>query len=352
MSATPISELFGGGATGKTLQYELAAETKTITAQWDGLADVLVIGGHGSGAAVSGTGYATGASSGEVAIAMRIPVKRGDVLTATIGAGGTAVGLTNGRLAGIDGGDTTLVIGTRTIVAKAGRGALVGTSMPLNGPRGGYGGTGGDLHVEGGPGGSVLATTSPQASAGSGAVGVLLNAPATRGGGNVNSASTGASAGGAGVGGRGGNSTGSSSFPNPSGGGAGGAGSDAAAGNPANAGANAMGQQQSASPTALVQSLASIWGFDYFGGGGLATGGSARAAGPGGGGTGVATSGTALYAAAGAFGGPGGASATSGAISGGVSNFGPGGSAATVAASRADGTAGAPGLIVVVIREG
>lgn len=356
MSAAPISQaLYGGsGAAGKLLQAIYFADTRSVTVQFDGLADVLVIGGHGSGGAVSiaSAGYVTGASTGEVAVAMRVAVKRGDVLAGTIGAGGTAVTVVGGRTPGVNGGDSSLVIGSRTIVAKGGRGALVGSALPLNGPRGGYGGSGGDLHIEGGPGGSVLATTSTIAAAGSGAVGLLLSDPSERAGGNVNSTAAAPSSAGAGVGGRGGHGMGNGSNWAASGGGYGGPGLDATlAGAPTLAGANAMGQQQSASPAVLVQALAALWGLDYFGGGAVRTGSNAHTAGPGGGGGAEAVSGN-LNANAGAFGGPGGVGSSNN-VAAGTGNFGAGGSCATSTASGSStSTAGSPGLIVVMVREG
>ncbi|GEM_PF-1837878 len=356
MSAAPISQaLYGGsGAAGKLLQAIYFADTRSVTVQFDGLADVLVIGGHGSGGAVSiaAAGYVTGASTGEVAVAMRVAVKRGDVLAGTIGAGGTAVTVVGGRTPGVNGGDSSLVIGSRTIVAKGGRGALVGSALPLNGPRGGYGGSGGDLHIEGGPGGSVLATTSPIAAAGSGAVGLLLSDPSERAGGNVNSTAAAPSSAGAGVGGRGGHGMGNGSNWAATGGGYGGPGLDATlTASPSLGGGNALGQQQSASPTALVQALASIWGLDYFGGGAVRTGGFARGAGPGGGGSADAISGSG-YSGAGAFGGPGGVAASNNVVAG-SGSYGAGGSCVTSTASaNATSTAGSPGLIVVMVREG
>lgn len=208
------------------------------------------------------------------------------------------------------------------------------------------------MHIEGGPGGSVLATTSPIAAAGSGAVGLLLNDPSERAGGNVNSTAAAPCSAGAGVGGRGGHGMGNGTNWAATGGGYGGPGLDATlASTPLLGGPNALGQQQAASPAALVQALASIWGLDYFGGGAVRTGGFARGSGPGGGGIADVVSGSG-YSSAGAFGGPGGV-ATGNNVVAGSGSYGAGGSCVTSTASgNATSTAGSPGLIVVMVREG
>lgn len=338
------------------LQYEVAHASRAITAIYDGVVDILVIGGHGSGGVVSGgnNGFVTGASAGEAAAVFSMPVARGDNLVATIGAGGAAVTASGtARTPGNNGNDTTVVINGRTIIAKGGRGALVGPSgTPLVGPRGGYGGSGGDIHVEGGAGGSIVATTSLQACAGSGAVGILLNPHTLRAGGDVNSTGNAQLAGGAGVGGKGGDAGGTSAGY-PGGGGSGGAAATATAGTLTAPGPNLLGTLAAASPAALVVALAARWGFDVFGGGGVsgvAPGvAAAYAAGPGGGGGTAA--GNSIYADPGAFGGPGGMlNAT--AVVRAAGNFGPGGSFLNTGSGvGAFSGAGAGGMVVFVLRE-
>lgn len=351
MSALPISDLFGTSS-GRVIQYEAVSFSKSVVALWDGVVDVLVIGGHGSGGAFYGTnlGYLTGASAGETAVAVGIPVLRGDSIAATIGAGGLAATANSGtvRATGNNGNASSVVIGVRTITAQGGRGAQYGLAgTPLNGPAGGSGGSGGDIHVAGGDGGSILATTATQACAGSGAVGILLTPASVRSGGNVNSpGAAGSVSGGAGVNGRGGDSTGANGYPG--GGGSGGPGQPAS-GIYSLPGPNAVGIIGGGSPQSVAV-MAGRWGLDVFGGGAYSNVSGGYAAGPGGGGAGV-LNGTVDFADAGIFAGPGGliVNSNTARIAG---KFGPGGSVIVNAAGgSAVSGAGASGLVVLVFRE-
>lgn len=346
MSALPISALYGKSGAGKVLGMWIAGTSRTVVMPLAGLLDVMVIGGHGGGGGVGGAGFISGASTGEAAFAYGIPVAAGDSAVMSIGAGGAAVtasGTT--RVSGNNGGDSQLVVGGRTIIAKAGRGAIASATKPVMGPRGGYGGTGGDLHIEGGPGGSVIATTSTVAIAGSGAVGILQNPPADRAGGDINTTGAGERAAGAGVGGKGGSILGTGSSGSPSGGGSGGPGIDVLIPSSATVGGpNFMGQTQQASPTPLLQYAASQWGLDVFGGGGTST----VSGGPGGG---AASNGSTVVA-------PGYMGGACGAGQPGTTNTvpmpangGAGGSAMASGAGSTGGSAGSAGLIVLVLRE-
>lgn len=355
MSGRPISEFYGASA-GKLLQFEAAYASRNIVALWDGVLDVMVIGGHGSGGVITSfnNGFVTGASTGECAAAISIPVSRGDTLIATIGAGGAAVtGSGTSRVPGNNGNDTTVVINGRTIIAKGGRGALVGPSgTPLVGPRGGYGGSGGDVHVEGGAGGSILATTNLQACAGSGAVGILLNSHTLRAGGDVNSPGNNAYlSAGAGVAGRGGDATGTNlSFPGGGGSGGPGLAAFSAFGAP---GPNVLGMLTAASPPALVTALAARWGFDTFGSGGASgiSAGVAAAydAGPGGGG--AASQQVVSHVDPGIFGGPGAVTGSANPLNRRDGNFGAGGSVINTGSGNTRSGAGAAGLVIFILRE-
>jgi hypothetical protein len=346
MSALPISELYGKSGAGKVLGAWIVSASRTVVLPQAGLLDVMVIGGHGGGGAVGGAGFVSGASTGECAFAYGIPVAVGDSAVATIGAGGaqvTASGAT--RVSGNNGGDSQLVVGGRTIIAKAGRGAVASATKPATGPRGGFGGTGGDLHVEGGPGGSVIATTAAAAVAGGGAVGILQNPPAERAGGDINATGPAERSAGAGVGGKGGSVTGSGGAgATPTGGGSGGPGVDSTANSVSIVGPNFIGQLQQASPVPLLQYAVSQWGLDVFGGGGT----GAISAGPGGG---SASNGSTVVAT-GYMGGVAGHGQLAVASSSGLpANGGAGGSAVASGSGTCVGTAGAAGLIVLVLRE-
>eukprot|EP00258_Populus_trichocarpa_P033313 XP_024449332.1 uncharacterized protein LOC18108995 [Populus trichocarpa] len=238
-----------------------------------------------------------------------------------------------------------LVVGGRTIIAKAGRGAIASATKPVMGPRGGYGGTGGDLHIEGGPGGSVIATTSTVAIAGSGAVGILQNPPADRAGGDINTTGPGERSAGAGVGGKGGSILASAGSGSPSGGGSGGPGVDVSTATSATVGGpNFMGQAQQASPVPLLQYIASQWGLDVFGGGGTHT----TSAGPGGG----AASNGSTFVGVGYMGGPCGHGQPGANNTNPIAaNGGAGGSAMASGAGSTGSSAGSAGLIVLVLRE-
>lgn len=354
MSAMPITDLFGaGGGGGYVLMYRLLASSQDVVITEDGLLDILAVGGHGGGAAATSAGmsgntfFASGASAGELSMSRRIPVKRGDIVTAHIGAGGSATPRsTAGTSPGGDGGDTVVVVGGRTITTKGGKGALTSSSMPLIGPRGGFGGTGGDLHIEGGAGGSVInsvgTTGTPYACAGSGAVGILMNDPSLREGGSVNTSTNNVNgAGGAGVGGRGGDLIGSALG---SGGGSGGPAPSAVTGNPVG-GPNILGLFSAESPLAVYPGLAGTWGLNVFGGGAS----NGIPAGPGGGGNGAHAS-NALPP--GFMGGCGGALGTSSAATATKANGGPGGSAVVGGAQTATPSAGDSGLVILIVREG
>lgn len=168
---------------------------------------------------------------------------------------------------------------------------------------GGAGGTGGGvdypvtgaLHFAGGPGGTASSTTF--GVAGGGAVNVLgWSDPLTRLiGGSFNTGS--GAAGGAGVGGKGGDKNTATASSMSPGGGAGGPGDDALS-SAATAGPNGGGMRTQASMFTLASPASFL--FDYYGGGGY----TAVAPGPGGGSSGDTVANT---RPCGLFAGPGGA---------------------------------------------
>lgn len=285
MSALPMSAIFGGGANAsRIVQYELLTTSRVVKILRKGVLDILLTAGSGSGGVGVGgaaAGYFGGPGAGECGIKLRIPVDVGQEFVVNLGAGGAPVSLSAaGGVAGNAGWPSSVTGPGVLMTVNGGQGAPRSTTLPVLGGLGGVGGTGGDIHIPGGDGGDVLATTSNYAFAGGGSVGVLGIGKEYRKGGSVNTTGAGTGAAGAGVGGVGGSVTGNAGAATPSGGGAGGPGVSVATGTVAATvrGLNFLGRDAALSPAEFLQSIAR-WGVDCFGGGGVTN----SAPGPGGG---------------------------------------------------------------------
>ena len=325
------------GNNGAIQQYEITRTSRTIKAAFDGVADILLIGGSASGGAAF-NGFVGGSGAPGVCI-KRVKVAAGQEYVVTIGAGGTAVTRsTAGATPGNVGGSSTLTgPGGLSMIANSGQPGGAKTTKPANGGAGGTA-SGGDVNSQGGYGGSVIATSCPYAAAGAGACNLKRLDPATEiRGGNINTTALQVTSGGAGVGGNGSSVTGGAAMGVPGGGGYGGPAPDNTSGV---GGPNALGELVANSPATFLVPLASQWCLDFFGGGGGTGGGDA---GPGGGGCGL--EGT-TPPAAGIFGGHGGLSyGTTPALKG---NVGAGG--ANAHAATCTSGAGDVGLCVFIIR--
>ena len=326
-----------GGGGGTIRQYEITRTSRTIKAAFDGVADILLIGGSASGGAAF-NGFVGGSGAPGVCI-KRVKVAAGQEYVVTIGAGGTAVTRsTAGATPGNVGGSSTLTgPGGLSMIANSGQPGGAKTTKPANGGAGGTA-SGGDVNSQGGYGGSVIATAATYAAAGAGACNLkrLDSATEIRGG-NINSTAAQVTSGGAGVGGNGSSVTGGVARNAPGGGGYGGPAPDNTSGV---IGPNALGELVANSPGTFLVTLASQWCLDFFGGGGGTGDGNA---GPGGGGAGQEG---AAPPAAGIFGGPGGLSyGTTPALKG---NVGAGGANAYSATCTSG--AGDVGLCVFIIR--
>ena len=328
------------GNNGAIQQYEITRTSRTIKAAFDGVADILLIGGSASGGAAF-NGFVGGSGAPGVCI-KRVKVTAGQEYVVTIGAGGTAVTRsTAGATPGNVGGSSTLTgPGGLSMIANSGQPGEAKTTKPANGGAGGTA-SGGDINSQGGYGGSVIATSNPYAgaAAGAGACNLKRLDPATEiRGGNINTTAEQAASGGAGVGGNGSSVTGGASMNVPGGGGYGGPAPD----NTTEViGPNALGELVVNSPATFLVSLASQWCLDFFGGGGGTPGSSD--AGPGGGSCGRVG---ATPDAVGIFGGHGGLSyGTTPALKGNVGAGGANAHAATCASGAGD-----VGLCVFIIR--
>lgn len=278
---------FGGGDGGAVLDYQLFTYSQLYTVPYDGSLDLLVLAACGSGAL--GMHYVTGPGAGEIGISRSLPVYKGDVLTITVGLGGNpveydyAIQSGAGGVAGNAGSDTAISSSRGwSITVKGGDGGKVGPKgAHLVGALGGRGGSGAQIHIPGGDGGSVLTTAMQNLATGGGAPNFRnVQASLVRGGDITAAAlSNTACSGGAGAGGNGGDITASAASATCGGG----YGSPATANVLNSGGANALGKREAASPVLLIPSLAA-WGVDIFGGG--AQGQSANA-GPGGGSAGT-----------------------------------------------------------------
>ena len=326
-----------GGGAGSVRQYELRRASDTITVNSDGVADIMLIGGSPSGGAAF-NGFVGGAGAPGVCI-KRVKVLAGQTFAFSCGAGGTAVtrasaGATQGNVGGMS---TLTGPNGLSMTANSGAPGEAKTTKPALGGAGGTA-TGGDLNLQGGFGGSVLATGAPNAAAGAGACNLKRLDPQTGPrGGNVNTTGSQFTSPGAGVGGRGGDITGSGYSNATAGGGYGGPAVD----NSSTRGPNAMGELVAASPSTLVSSMASPWAIDYFGGGGSGN----TAAGPGGGG---ATVGSNVSLSPGIFGGISGTTGTGVTGPANAGNVSGGGAiASTVACTSGPGDVG---MLVFVVR--
>ena len=325
-----------GGGAGSVRQYELRRASDTITVNFDGVADIMLIGGSPSGGAAF-NGFVGGAGAPGVCI-KRIKVLAGQQFPFSCGAGGTAVtrasaGATQGNLGG-----TSTLTGPNglSMTANSGAPGEAKTTKPALGGAGGTA-TGGDLNLQGGFGGSVLATAVTNAAAGAGACNLKRLDPQTGPrGANINTTGSQSTSPGAGVGGRGGDITSGDSNVTV-GGGYGGPAVD----NSETRGRNAMGELVAASPSTLVVSMASPWAIDYFGGGGSGN----TAAGPGGGG---GTVGSNVAISPGIFGGISGTGGYGVTGPANVGNVGGGGAIASTAACTSG--PGDVGMLVFVVR--
>lgn len=325
------------GNNGTIRQYEITRTSRTIKAAFDGVADILLIGGSASGGAAF-NGFVGGSGAPGVCI-KRVKVTAGQEYVVTIGAGGTAVTRsTAGATPGNVGGSSTLTgPGGLSMIANSGQPGEAKTTKPANGGAGGTA-SGGDINSQGGYGGSVIATSSLYAAAGAGACNLkrLDSATEIRGG-NINTTASQPVSGGAGVGGNGSSVTGGVTTNIPGGGGYGGPAPDNTTGV---IGPNALGELVANSPGTFLVPLASQWCLDFFGGGGGSGGGDA---GPGGGGSGQMG---APSPAAGIFGGLGGLSyGATPALKGKVGAGGANAHSATCTSGAGD-----VGLCVFIIR--
>jgi len=274
-------------------------------------------------------------------------------LTSPAGCAAVSTSSTGVRGNGIDEGNLTIVgpgwSGT-LMGGKGGKGGIP-ANVPIAGGLGGAGGTGFDLHMEGGPGGDILSTgaTNFSSVAGGGAVNVRNLPPSSVKGGSVNLSApltgSGASGGGAGVGGAGGTAIVLNHLP--SGGGYGGAALSGQT-SAATAGPNALGVRGAPAP-ADISALLGDFGFKWFSGGGSSTGGLSVVE-AGGGQAAANTSTPATYLPSGAFGGMGGATIANVSGAPPKAGLGGGGASCVNAFDPAISGAGGDGIAVLVLR--
>lgn len=183
----------------------------TFTPTVTGYYEVYVSGGGGSGCAFNDGGLGppgcgTGGGAGGFAI-KKILLTAGIAYTCTVGAGGASVSrTTRGATSGNTGGASSFSgSGITTITANGGSGGLGNVTGAI--VAGGAGGTatGGDFNYTGGDGGSITVAQGVSGFTGGGAV--AIRGVSYRGGNITVNASSGASTGGAGVGGNGGDVT-------------------------------------------------------------------------------------------------------------------------------------------------
>lgn len=320
----------------------------TYTTPFDCYMDILLVGGGASGGVTHGNGNVGGAGAGECVKLFGLYVPGGTSMTPTVGAGGSSVTRNiAGQTQGSAGGFTQLysaALGGMTLRAGGGQPGVVAASGAV--AAGGAGGAGGSAYpvdgavwYEGGPGGESGITG--YGLAGGGAVnilGVSLPSILLRGG-NVTAAN--GAAGGAGIGGRGGDKSHATSGGLAAGGGSGGAAADGASA-AETAGPNALGMRTPNSHFMLTSP--STFMLDYFGGGGF----PANAPGPGGGSSGDTG---ANIKGSGIFAGMGGAQGvTSGTVRP-QAGYGGGGAAAHGTSGVVNSGGGGNGLIVLMLRK-
>ena len=217
----PISLKSAAGLGGFLRQERLILESGQFVAPFDGAYLVTAIGAGGSGArAPIGNGMAaTGGAAGGLAQKL-VRLKRGDVLTLVIGAGGPAQ--TTAGQNGNAGGTTTVTGPGIALTANGGEGgktqaAGAGTVAGANGGTA----SGGDLNVPGGNSGSATVVAVPGCSAatGGGAVGIYgLGHPSGNASNTVAGPGQTSFSGGAGVGGKSGDATGTNNSASSRGG--------------------------------------------------------------------------------------------------------------------------------------
>lgn len=308
-TATRISELFGAvKQTPVHLKIQRPHTTSgTFTAPADGWITTMQMGGGGGGGR-SSAGTATGGSSAAWAGKLW-RVKAGQVLTITVGAGGT-YGAADGA-AGVNGGATTISDGVTTVTSPGGLGGLASAvAAALTGPNGGAAPTNADIGAPGSKAGNCAAV----AGARTGGAGVDLLAKggnATRSGDALTAHGTGGGSVAWHSAGANGSNTAGAGYGGPSVGTSAGQGLLPASDPPGSLSADPNAYYYPPSP----------WGIPFFGVGSSATAGYV---GPGGGGA-AQTGNSGLT---GGFGGGGGAAGGSGSSSsGGPGGFGAGGGA-------------------------
>ena len=207
----PISLKSAAGVGGFLRQERLILESGQFVAPFDGAYLVTAIGGGGSGAKWTPTAngsVATGAAAGGLAQKL-VRLKKGDVLTLVIGAGGIAP-TTSGQN-GNAGGTTSVTGPGIALTANGGEGGK--TQAAVSGAvAGAVGGTasGGDLNVQGGGSGPASAATVSGcvAATGGGAVGIYGVGHSSGSVSNTATSSQVQCSGGAGVGGKSGDVSG------------------------------------------------------------------------------------------------------------------------------------------------
>lgn len=363
------------------LQYRIFRESVEWVAPMDCVIDLMLIGGHGGGAAavshastVGSVMMCTGAGAGEMAIKSGIDIVAGRSYYIAAGAGGSGATAASGSYSnspGGDGGATSFSGIGVSVSVNGGQGGRSGVrASSLAGGLGGYGGSGGDLHFPGGNGGGIVsAATAITHPTGSGSVNLLYgHVPGTNGtalreytrGGKRDSAASTAPTGGGGAGGRGGDQLGTATTSTTTGGGGYGGNAIDLTGALTNTssfgGPNAIGQLPStaiqglSSPAMFVASLIGF-GIDAFGGGNGGASAAGAVAPSGGGGCGAASA--AISSKAGFMGGMGGSYATSATITGhsGTGLCAPGQSVISASTSyAANGGAGDSGWVFMIIR--
>lgn len=299
-----ISQFFsGGGVLPQPFDQRFVFTSSTYIAPVDGTLAIFAAAGDGSAGLCLGIGCATGAGAAESGIKLH-PVKAGDAIVITLGAGGAAVvRSSSGQSNGFDGGNTTITgpngLNILLVGGKGGKAAAASVGITLLGGEGGFGGYGADLHLPGGRGGNITNGGSNNYVTGGGALnGTRINSTSATRGGDMNG--TGANSGPAATGGGGYGGRGADLVTNgiSAGGGSGGDAIDGvyAAGK---CGPNIVGFRGSVTLTAINNSAAPF-GLSLTGCGGDGT----NAAGDGGGSAGAQASSPLM---AGSFGGFGGA---------------------------------------------
>ena len=201
--------LIGGGVLPQPFDQRFVFTSSTYIAPVDGTLAIFAAAGDGSAGLSISTGCATGAGAAESGIKLH-PVKAGDAIVITLGAGGAAVARSSsGQSNGFDGGNTTITgpngLNVLLVGGKGGKAAAVAAGLTLLGGEGGFGGYGADLHCPGGRGGNIINGGASLHATGGGAInGTRINSTSATRGGDVIGVSGGQGfSGGGGYGGRG-----------------------------------------------------------------------------------------------------------------------------------------------------